>query len=151
MRRSPTSDPAQMSGRRRTALVVLCALLLGAFSGVALAQDSSPEEGLTPAEGEQMVDSALHDAAVGKAYFDAMWRAAADKAAGGELKADVSQKRAEELLRAQIDPPADVDAANDLEEQMIELSAKLRESGDLPPLDESAIPNPTYSDLGVSK
>lgn len=87
-------------------------------------------------------DAAIEkDAEQGQAYFDGIYQAAIDKAEAGELEADVDPDYVIAVMTQQINPPADGHAANQLEEQVSELLAKLRAAGDLP-VDGTAFPGP---------
>jgi len=97
-------------------------------AGGAVAQEASdePSQEFVANENAQQAEAAA----------DAMWRDAAQRAESGALKADVDQAEAARVLQDAINPPTDTKAAEELEADMIQLTAKLRASGDLPSLDD---------------
>jgi hypothetical protein len=115
--------------RIRTALVVGLAGAGGIYAGGALAEGEDP-----PAD-ETMAQVAA-DAQRAHLYYQELWGGALERARAGELQADVDQDEAARILSEALDPPADVEEANRLEEEMIALTAKLRAAGDLPALND---------------
>lgn len=109
---------------------VIAALVLAVPVGYAVAEGIDSGGGGSNLDEVQM--QAVREAEAARAALDAMLLDTAAKAEAGELQADVDQAKAAETLRAALDPPRDTAAANKLEDEMIALSAKLRESGDLP-------------------
>ncbi len=113
--------------RLRAGTFAVCAAIAGGVAGGALAQDDPGSGGLASDEAQ-----AIQSANLDQATLRAMWEATAEKAESGDLAADVDGTEAAVTLRAAMDPPHDPQAANDLEAKMIELTATLHESGDLP-------------------
>lgn len=120
-----------LRAKGRLVLVTGCAIVAGTLTGVAIAQESP--DSLTEAD-----QASLATIADTNSYIDSLWQDTATRAENGELTAEVDQDRAAGILQAAINPPDDPEAAQQLEDQMIALTEKLRESGDLPSLaDES--------------
>lgn len=117
--------------RVRTAAIIAGAAVAGTLAGGAIAQEDAQEDETSGKSPEELVSQARE----AEAEIDAMWQSAAEAAEAGNLKADVNQEEAARILSDAVDPPTDLEAAERLEAEMIELTEKLRESGDLPPLD----------------
>ncbi len=81
------------------------------------------------------------DVSQGQAYFDGIYQEAIDKARAGDLQADVDPAYVVSVMTEQLNPPADPQAANHLEDQVVELLTQLRAAGDLPS-DGSAFDGP---------
>lgn len=124
-------EPVQ--SRLRMAAVVACATVAGLFAAGALAQDAADG---TSDETRAAMERAALDAQRGDDYYEMLWGGALAKAKARSLEADVDQKDAERILSEALDPPADQKEAERLEDEMIALTAKLRDSGDLPALDD---------------
>lgn len=105
--------------------VILAALVLAIPAGYAIAQRVQ-DDGADTA----MIE--IKQAEAEKSAIDAMWIDAAQRAEAGELRASVDQDRAAATLRSAVDLPSDPAARNELEDEMIALTEKLRVSGDLP-------------------
>lgn len=130
--------------RIRTALVVGLAGVGGIYVGGALAEEDPPAD-------EAMVQVAA-DAERAELYYQELWGGALEKAQAGQLQADVDQEEAARVLSEALDPPADVEEAEQLEEEMIALTAELRAAGDLPALDDAtrfdSVGGPIGSEVG---
>lgn len=127
-----------MKRQIRTKAAVICAVALGATSGAAVAATQGSNDQATLDELEATVAQAEIDSRNFNESVDSMWLLLAEKAERGELKANVDQDAAVDILRAATDPPGDEKAASELQDQMIDLTEQLRASGDMPSLDDAS-------------
>lgn len=130
--------------RSKTAVIAACAVIAGAGAGVAVADEMTTMAG--PDQVAQDGATAEADAERGEQYFDSLWQGAREKADSGALSAEVNQREAERILSDAIDPPDDPEKADQVEKEMIELTEKLRASGDLRPLGNGPSPLQGFQD-----
>lgn len=127
-------NPCAISHRMvdlRRCLIAGVAVACGAVAGVAVGEPGGGEQAASDSKVAEMRQAAE----ARWVAFDGLVKDARDKAQAGELKADVPAAEAERILGNLLHPAIDPERATLQEAEAIELTEKLREAGDLPPLD----------------
>ena len=115
--------------RRATAGLAVLAALAMTPVGASIADTAGDLLGGSDQYSEVAISN---DVSQGQAYFDSIYLEAIDKARAGDLQADVDPDYVISVMTEQLNPPADPQAANHLEDQVVELLTQLRAAGDLP-------------------